>query len=109
MRVRVLLPFILSLAFVAPALPCPGAGCISPAEPGFPGQTITADFGPPPLAPARSDSGSSTASAASIWAAPGSAIELLPLPVEAAPFVAADDVPRKGFPRGVDRPPKSSS
>ena len=108
MRVRVLLPFILSLTFVVPALPCPGAARTAPVEPGFPGQTITADFGPPPLTPARSDNGSSTVLAASTWATAGSAIELLPLPVENVHFIVNRDAPRAGFPPGVDRPPKSS-
>jgi hypothetical protein len=70
--------------------------------------TITADFGPNPLIPARSDSGSSAATAASPWAATNDPVELLPLPTEAAPFIMAHDIPRAGYPPGVERPPRSS-
>jgi hypothetical protein len=108
MRVRDLRPFFLALTFVVTAIPYRGVALTAPVEPGFPRQTITADDGPTPLIPARSDSGSSTAPAMSTWAAPGSPTELLPLPVEAATFIATREVPRAGFPAGVERPPKNS-
>jgi len=70
------------------------------------GQTISADFGPNPLTPARSDSGSSTAT--SSWGATSDPVEMLPLAAETAPFITAHDIPRAGYPHGVERPPKSS-
>ena len=108
MRVRVLLPFILFLTFVIVAAPCRGAVRTTSDGSDFPGQTISADLGPTPFMPARTG-GESTSPTATSWAAPDASVELLPLPVETAPFLTARDAPRFGYPHGVDRPPKSSS
>jgi hypothetical protein len=69
---------------------------------------ISADYGPTPFAPARSESNGTTAQSASNWAAPDSLIESIALPSEIVPILTAWEIPRAGFPPGVERPPKSS-
>jgi hypothetical protein len=108
MRAGVLLPFVLSLTCAVAAIPCRGTVESTPEQSGFPEQTITADYGPSPLIPARNDSGGSTAPAMSTWATPGSPTELFPLVVEMAPFILRRDIMCAGYSPGVERPPKIS-
>jgi hypothetical protein len=69
---------------------------------------ISADYGPTPFAPARSESNGTTTQAAANWAAPDSSLGLVVLPSEIVPIVTAWEIPRSGFPPGFERPPKSS-
>lgn len=99
------LALAISFAQIFAAVPPASASSRNAEGPDGGRPTLSADTGARPYTPARSG-GETTSVAPNAWAAPGAAVETLPLPSESAAFHSAWSPLPSGFPRSVDRPPK---